>query len=110
MVTATSVKSKQGQNLRRAKYGTMGTKAMAIGGCSEICCQLADYYQNAEHNEEEAALWYYNAAFETESVLNLQCHTKIPLSALADISAKNGDFEEAEHYRQLLESDDSGKC
>ena len=83
---------------------------MAIGGCSEICCQLADYYQNAEHNEEEAALWYYNAAFETESVLNLQCHTKIPLSALADISAKNGDFEEAEHYRQLLESDDSGKC
>lgn len=86
------------------------TKAMAIGGCSEICCQLADYYQNAEHNEEEAALWYYNAAFETESILNLQCHTKIPLSALADISAKNGDFEEAEHYRQLLESDDSGKC
>ena len=29
-------------------------------------------------------IWYYNAAFESESALNLRHHTDIPLTALAD--------------------------
>lgn len=81
------------------------TKAMAIGGCSEICCCLAEYYKNIEQNTSEAALWYYNAAFETESILDLKCHTSIPLNALIDICIENGDLEEAEHYRQMLSSE-----
>lgn len=81
------------------------TKAMAIGGCSEICCCLAEYYKNIEQNTPEAALWYYNAAFETESILDLKCHTTIPLNALIDICTQNGDLEEAEHYRQMLASE-----
>lgn len=80
------------------------TKAMAIGGCSEICCTLGEYYEMIDHNPSEAALWYYNAAFETESILNIKYHTQIPLTALIDINTKSGNLEEAEHYKQILES------
>lgn len=76
------------------------TKAIASGGCSEICCELGEYYYTTG-DPEEACIWYYNAAFETESVLNLRCHTDIPLTALADCHTELGNHEEAARYRQM---------
>jgi len=76
------------------------TKATACGSCSEICCALGDYYA-AGNDLEEACIWYYNAAFETESVLSLRHHTDIPLTALGDCYEKLGNHEEAQRYRQM---------
>lgn len=80
------------------------TKAMAIGGCSEICCSLGEYYENIDSNKKEASIWYYNAAFETESILDIRCHEKIPLTALIDISTESGNYEEADHYKGIYDS------
>lgn len=76
------------------------TKAIALGGCSEICCELGDYYY-ASGDLEEASIWYYNAAFESESALSLRHHTDIPLNALADCYEELGNPQEAARYRQM---------
>lgn len=75
------------------------TKAIASGGCSEICCELGEYYFSTE-DLEEACIWYYNAAFETESALSIRHHTDIPLTALADCYDEMGIPDEAARYRQ----------
>lgn len=77
------------------------TKAMAMGGCSEICCFLGQYYFQV-NAPEEAAIWYYNAAFETESALSLRHHKEIPLQALVMIYQKLGNEEQAGYYESLL--------
>lgn len=76
------------------------TKAIASGGCSEICCELGEYYSLTE-DFDEAVIWYYNAAFETESALNLRYHTDIPLEALSDCYRELGIPEEADRYHQM---------
>lgn len=80
------------------------TKAMTVGGCSEICCALGDYYLKIENNPEEATLWYFNAAYQIESVLDLRCQTTIPLTALVKIHTESGNLEEAERHQQVLAS------
>ena len=76
------------------------TRAISAGGCSEICCALGDYYRiNGDHSE--ASIWYYNAAYETEAILNAKCHTSIPLGALAECFDTLGDKAEAARYRQM---------
>lgn len=62
-------------------FMTYALKGMAMGGCAELCCELGAYYE-ACGEEQEAAMWYFNAANETESVLNIACHTTIPQEAL----------------------------
>lgn len=40
--------------------------------CAEVCCELGAYYeQTGEY--AEAAVWYQNAATETESILDIRC-------------------------------------
>jgi glycosyltransferase involved in cell wall biosynthesis len=56
-------------------------KEIALGGCSEICCELGAYYESCGEYSE-AATWYYNALHETESILNIACHTTIPQKGL----------------------------
>lgn len=60
-----------------AHFMMYALKGVALGGCSEICCELGAYY---EGNGEmaEAQLWYYNALHETESVLSIATQTTIP--------------------------------
>ncbi len=77
------------------------TKGIALGSCSEICCCLGDYYLKTG-DLNEACIWYYNAAFETESVLNIRYHNAIPLNALADCYEKMGNPQEATHYRRMV--------
>ena len=79
------------------------TKAMAMNGCSEICYILGEYYRMAEE-PEEAAVWYYNAAFETESVISLKHHKELPLQALSEIYHGLGNIEQAEYYEGLIKS------
>ena len=57
-------------------------KVKACDGCAEICCELGAYYVGIE-DIDEAVVWYYNAAYETESILNVRCRGEIPLRRLA---------------------------
>jgi tetratricopeptide (TPR) repeat protein len=56
-------------------------KNVAMGGCSEILCELGSYYME-RGNFDEASLWFYNAAFEVSPVLNIDYHEIIPYHAL----------------------------
>ena len=66
--------------------------------CAEICCELGNYFFDAE-DYDEAAVWYYNAAFETASILDVHTSGNIPLNGLADYYEKSGDTAQAEKYR-----------
>ncbi|MBQ4536126.1 MAG: glycosyltransferase family 2 protein [Lachnospiraceae bacterium] len=44
------------------------SKVIAGEGCSEICCEMGQFYEE-QQDYEEAAIWYYNAVYETEPVL-----------------------------------------
>lgn len=75
------------------KFFAIALKNVALDGYSEICCELGSYYfEKGEY--EEAILWFYNAVYETQPVLNIQCGGSIPLSALADCYTKWADMKE----------------
>ena len=78
-------------------------KAVAMDGCSEICMELGDYYDSVG-DVNEAILWYYNAAFETECILKLSVKTRESLLGLATCYEKLGDMETASSYRKQADS------
>ena len=64
-----------------------------------MCCELGAFY--AEKGDyQEAELWYYNAAFETQSILDIRRSGNIALYGLAQCYEKMGNQELAEKYRQ----------
>ncbi|OCN03129.1 glycosyl transferase family 2 [Clostridium sp. W14A] len=71
-----------------------------IGGtpCAEVCCDLGDYFQSLG-DFEEAATWYYTAAFGAESELDLRAAGTVPLQKLADCYGALGLPEKAEACR-----------
>ncbi len=88
----------------------MALRDMLTTPCAEICCELGSYFEEIG-NFEEASLWYYNAAYETESILDVHTGGDLPLSGLirccnaqlnqlAKKEASSG--EDILHYRQLL--------
>lgn len=64
------------------KFFSVALKNVATNGCSEVCCELGAYYMEKE-DYEEASLWYYNAAYESSPVLDIETGGGIPLAALA---------------------------
>ena len=77
------------------------TKLVAGEGCSEVCCELGLFYEE-QNDLEEAAIWYYNAAFETEPILKLDCKTTEPLEGLVRCYESMGMKEQAQEYREML--------
>lgn len=67
-LTAAAAARRRGDEAGFFKYGM---KVLAEGGCSEICRELGDFYF-AKEDYEEAAIWYYNACYETEPILALK--------------------------------------
>lgn len=55
----------------------MCLKDMLSEGSSEMCYELGEYFF-AKQDYEEAAMWYYNAMNETESILNIHTSTDWP--------------------------------
>lgn len=78
-------------------------KIIAGFQCSEGCLELGNYYQERE-DYQEALVWFYNAAYETEPILKLTAGNKEPLEHLIDCCQKLGLSEEAEEYKKRLES------
>lgn len=50
-------------------------KDMCSSSCSEICYEIGQYYRERQ-NPQEASLWFYNAAFETQPVLDIEISGK----------------------------------
>ena len=83
---------------KQFRYALRGA---ATKGCSELCCELGNvFYEQGDYSE--AAMWYYNAAFETEPLINIRSKKEIPLNAIIDCYEKLGDKDRAEEFRALL--------
>lgn len=76
-------------------------KNVAADGCAEMCCEIGKYYMDIE-DYEEAALWFYNAAYETECILNVKYGNEIALEALAQCCERCGGEETARAYREEI--------
>ena len=74
-------------------------KAVALGSCAEICVELGNYYMEQE-DYEEAVVWFYNAAYETSSVLDIHANGDMPLLGMAECYRKMGLADEAAEYAQ----------
>lgn len=58
-------------------------KDMLTTPCSEICYELGTYFL-AERDYAEAVLWFYNAAYETASILDVHTGGDLPLLSLTE--------------------------
>lgn len=58
-------------------------KDMLTVPCSEICYELGTYFLTQE-DYDEAVLWFYNAAYETESILDIHTNGDLPLLGLVE--------------------------
>ncbi|MDD7403815.1 MAG: glycosyltransferase family 2 protein [Butyribacter sp.] len=63
------------------KFFGFALKDAVTASCAEICCELGKYYES-EGDLAEAALWYQNAATETESILDIRTSQEIPREGL----------------------------
>ncbi|MCR4717142.1 MAG: glycosyltransferase family 2 protein [Lachnospiraceae bacterium] len=80
---------------------TMAVHNVADGkASSEVCYELGLFYQ-AEGDYDEACLWFYNAAYETEAELSIHAKTDWPLMAMADCMKAVGNNEGYENYLKL---------
>lgn len=78
------------------------SKVIAEEGCSEICCELGHYHE-AALDYEEAAVWYYNAAYETSPALSIAAGGTEPLQGLIRCYDRLRMKEQAECYRREYE-------
>lgn len=79
-------------------------KNMANGaGSAEVCTCLGEYYEACEEYAE-AALWYYNAAYETECELSVKYGQELPLKGLVRCYNAMGNSEQASYYGQELQN------
>lgn len=77
------------------------SKILAAESCSEICFEMGMYFEKAG-DADEAAMWFYNAAFETEPVLSLAAGNRLPLEHLINLYEKTGNDEMIKFYRDEL--------
>lgn len=73
-------------------------KCTAEKTCSEALCEIASKYEESGEYSE-AALMYYNAAYEDAPLVALKCGTTIPLNGLVRCYEAMGLTEEADKYR-----------
>jgi len=83
-----------------ADFFKYALKVIVCGGCAEICCELGEYYRQRE-DYDEAVVWFYNAAYETESILYIRSGGDIPLRGLAACYHALGNAEQAAEYERL---------
>ncbi|MGN0143106.1 MAG: glycosyltransferase family 2 protein [Roseburia sp.] len=85
-------------------------KDMITTPCSEICYELGTYFQ-AQGDYDEAVLWFYNAAYETHSILDIHTSGDLPLYGLVECyeallareKASSGNVQLIVEYEQCLE-------
>ncbi|MCM1267211.1 MAG: glycosyltransferase [Bacteroidales bacterium] len=83
-----------------ADFFKYAMKAVASGGCAEVCCELGAFYMERK-DYDEAIIWLYNAAYETESILDIHSGGDLPLRGLAKCYQELGNAEQAAEYTRL---------
>lgn len=68
---------------------------------AEMCYELGEFFFEAE-DYNEAAIWFYNAAFETECELNIHYAGDYPLKRLAKVYEILQNLQLKEEYEILL--------
>ncbi len=68
---------------------------------SEVVFELGEFYRS-RHDYNEAVMWYYNAAFETEPLLNQKYGGLFPFMGLHVTYVILGDREKAAKYGTLM--------
>lgn len=91
----------QGDSLKFFKYIM---KVIAGGDCSEGCFELGEFYLAGE-DYSEAAVWFYNARYETEPILNIRLGGELALEKLVRCYEGLGDETQALLYRRELEQE-----
>lgn len=86
----------RGDFLKMYRYAM---KDIASEGVSEICCELGEYYLG-QKEYQEAAIWFYNAAYETASILNIHSSGDLPLMGLVRCYEAMGMKEQAKEYKK----------
>lgn len=74
-------------------------KDVASEGSSEICSILGAFFET-EGDLTEAAMWYYNARYETVPELNIRYSKDIPLEGLIRVYTAMGDLQTAASYEK----------
>ena len=77
------------------------SKVLAEEANSEICFEMGCFYE-AVGDFEEAAVWYYNAVYETRPILNLRAAGCDSLNGLIRCYEALGNPAQAEVYREEL--------
>lgn len=78
-----------------------GLKNLADGkASSEVCYELGEFFFETG-DDQEAIIWFYNAAYETECELNIRYGGDYPLDRLANCYHNMGNTEQEEAYREL---------
>lgn len=84
------------------------SKELASEPSSELCFELGEYYfLRKDYNE--AVIWFYNAAFETSSLLSLRHSKDLPYKRLQECYEKLGNQELASKYEELAKEFVSSK-
>lgn len=78
------------------------SKMIAGEGCSEICCELGHFHEDAG-DYEEAVIWYYNAVYQTTPILSVESGGAEGLAGLVRCYEALGMEEAAEECRNLLD-------
>lgn len=91
----------RGDYLKMFRYA-MKDAASDEGGVSEVCYELGEYYLS-RRDYQEAAVWFYNAAYETASILNIHCSKDLPLLGLWRCYEAMGNQEQALQYKKEAE-------
>lgn len=79
------------------------TKLIATEGCSEVCLELGSYYEQIG-DLQEATVWYYNACYETEPILDIRSKQEYPLKGLVRCYRSMGLDDQADRFEQELET------
>ena len=74
-------------------------KDAATEMCSEMCCELGEYYFGKK-DYDEAIVWFYNAAYECASILDIKTSKEFPRLALAKCYKALGNEEQAADYEK----------
>ena len=73
---------------------------------SEMCYELGEFYFG-KNDIDEAIVWFYNAAYECKSIIDLKKSTSLPKLALAKCYRKLGNEEQALDYERDAAKDES---
>ena len=87
----------------RDEFFKLTLKDMVSNPCSEICYELGQYFAAAQ-DYEEASVWYYNAAYETESILDVHTGGDLALQGLVECYERLLETAEMAESTEISES------